>query len=84
MTQNQPITISELAKSIKVTDKTIERALKNMKAFKMIERIGSDKGGYWKVIEKWKTDGCMLSKRPFPVRQSDFNVLNDFVFDTNL
>jgi ATP-dependent DNA helicase RecG len=52
MTQNQRITISELAKTIKVTDKTIERALKNMKASRMIERIGPDKGGYWQVIER--------------------------------
>ena len=51
ITQNQYITIPEIAENLNVTERTIERAIRELKSAKMIERIGPDKGGYWKVIE---------------------------------
>lgn len=49
---NFTITTAMLAKELRVSTKTIERALKTLKEEKKIERIGGDRGGYWKVIPK--------------------------------
>jgi ATP-dependent DNA helicase RecG len=49
---NFTITTAILAKELRVSTKTIERALKTLKEEKKIERMGGDRGGYWKVIPK--------------------------------
>jgi ATP-dependent DNA helicase RecG len=50
--ENPFITIPEIASTIDVTERTIERAIRELKYAQMIERIGPDKGGYWRIIEK--------------------------------
>jgi len=44
------ITVKELAKILSVTERTIYRNLNDLKAAHKIDRVGSDKTGYWKII----------------------------------
>jgi ATP-dependent DNA helicase RecG len=46
---NPDITTSEIAKSIDKSQSTIEKAIKKLKKAKLVDRIGSDRSGYWKV-----------------------------------
>ena len=48
---NDPtITTSKLANMLSVTRKTISTHMKTMKKNNVIERIGSDRKGYWKIL----------------------------------
>ena len=48
--QNKTISAKKLSELLNTTDRTIEREIKKLKDMKIIERIGSDRGGYWKII----------------------------------
>ncbi|WP_246829962.1 ATP-binding protein [Peptoniphilus sp. HMSC062D09] len=48
---NPKITAYDLSKQFNVTNRTIERDLKNLTDKKIIEYVGSAKDGYWKVNE---------------------------------
>lgn len=50
ITKNKTVTTVEIAKLLNKTTRTIERAIKRLKDQNRIERIGSDKTGYWKVL----------------------------------
>ena len=50
------ITSDEIAEQLKVTRRTVERNLESLKKKGIIERIGSKKDGYWKII-KTKENG---------------------------
>jgi len=53
MMQEKPaITIPELAEKIDVSKKAIEKQIAILKKEGLIERIGPDKGGEWRVIKK--------------------------------
>jgi ATP-dependent DNA helicase RecG len=41
-----------MASIIKVTERSIERNIQVLQKRNIIKRIGSAKGGYWKVINK--------------------------------
>lgn len=45
------ITSDEIAEQLKVTRRTVERNLESLKKKGIIERIGSKKNGYWKIIK---------------------------------
>lgn len=47
---NKEITSSSLAILLGISEKGIEYHLQKLKNEKKIERIGPDKGGYWKII----------------------------------
>lgn len=47
--ENPVITISELALSIGVTERPIERNLKKLRGENLLSRIGPAKGGHWKA-----------------------------------
>jgi len=49
---NTQITIKELAEQINLSTRAIEKNISKLKTENRIERIGSDKGGHWKIIEK--------------------------------
>ncbi len=49
--QNNSISINELSKICKVGRETIKRDLNKLKNMNLIQRIGPDKGGYWKVLK---------------------------------
>ena len=53
--ENNSITTKELAKKIGISTSAIEKQIKKLKDKKEVERIGADKGGYWKVL-KHKTN----------------------------
>ena len=48
--KNRAISISELAASCKAARETVKRDLKKLKELNFIQRIGSDKAGYWELI----------------------------------
>lgn len=50
--KNPAITAQEIAEKLSVTKRSAENYLSKLKGAKHIERIGPDKGGYWKVIKK--------------------------------
>lgn len=50
MKEKSSITIKDLSKEFNVTEKTIFRAIQKLKELNKIERVGSDKNGYWKVL----------------------------------
>ncbi|MDR2836301.1 MAG: winged helix-turn-helix transcriptional regulator, partial [Bacteroidales bacterium] len=47
---NNKISTKELSEKLNVNIRTVFRHLEKLKAKKMIERIGPDKGGYWKIL----------------------------------
>ncbi|MDR0970675.1 MAG: Fic family protein [Lentimicrobiaceae bacterium] len=50
--QNNKITANEISERLKMSLSTVRRKIKKLKDNGKIERIGSDKTGHWKVIEK--------------------------------
>jgi ATP-dependent DNA helicase RecG len=48
---NQLITIPELAVIIDLSERTIERYMKQLQEEGIIRRVGTKKGGLWEVIE---------------------------------
>ena len=49
---NPDITTNEVAKKINKSQSTVEKTIKKLKDAKLIERIGSDRAGHWKVNMK--------------------------------
>jgi len=52
ISQNNEITIPKLSKTIGVTERTIERNLKKLQEQNKLTRVGSAKGGHWKLIDQ--------------------------------
>ncbi len=50
--QNKSITATEISERLNMSLSTVRRKIKDLKEQEIIERIGSDKTGYWKIIEK--------------------------------
>lgn len=51
MLQNPQITYDELAAIVQKTRKTIMRKYRDAEREKLIERVGSDKSGSWKILK---------------------------------
>jgi predicted HTH transcriptional regulator len=49
---NNSITTHQLAEILGKSTRTIERYLNNFKKQGILQRIGPDKGGHWKIIKK--------------------------------
>ncbi len=49
---NPRISMQELASKMRLSEKGVEWQIKSLKKGGMLERIGQDKGGCWKVLEK--------------------------------
>jgi Protein involved in cell division len=49
--QNKNITATEISKRLNLSLSTVKRKIKSLKEQGIIERIGSDKTGYWKIDE---------------------------------
>ena len=49
--QNNKINVTEISERLNISLSTAKRKIKELKAQGIIERIGSDKTGYWKIIE---------------------------------
>ena len=50
MREHAYITQDELALSLQLSVKTIEKHIKNLKEIGLIRRVGPDKGGHWEII----------------------------------
>ena len=50
--QNNKITATEISERLKISLSTAKRKIKELKEQEKIERSGSDKTGYWKIIEQ--------------------------------
>lgn len=50
--QNNKITATEISEQLKVSLSTAKRKIKALKESGQIERIGSDKAGHWRIIDK--------------------------------
>ncbi len=48
--QNNKITANEISESLKISLSTTKREIKKLKEQGVIERVGSDKTGSWKVL----------------------------------
>ncbi len=48
--ENNKITANEIAKKLNISLSTVKRRIKILKDTRKIERVGSDKTGYWKVL----------------------------------
>lgn len=51
ITENNHITTGELSVLLNKTTRTIERQIKELKEQGYLQRIGPDKGGYWKIVK---------------------------------
>lgn len=49
--ENSTISAKQLAQQLNTTDRTVEREIKKLKESGIIERIGADRGGFWKIRE---------------------------------
>ena len=50
--KNDPfISAKRIADQITISSRKVQENLKKLKDLGLIERIGSDKGGYWKIID---------------------------------
>ena len=47
---NSNVTRKELANLLNLSEATIKRKLSNLKKCNIIERVGSDKKGFWKIL----------------------------------
>ncbi len=43
------ISAMKLSDLLQISDRTIERDIQKLKNIGILERIGSDRGGYWKI-----------------------------------
>ena len=50
--ENNKITATEISKHLNISLSTAKRRVKKLKEKRLIERVGSDKTGYWEIIEK--------------------------------
>lgn len=48
MRKDRYITAKQLAKEFNITERTIEREIKKLKEAGVVERMGGDRGGFWK------------------------------------
>ena len=48
--QNKNITTTEISERLNLSLSTVKRKIKDLKGQGIIERIGSDKTGFWKII----------------------------------
>ncbi len=49
--ENPNVSIAEIAGQIGMTTRAVEKQLKKLKDANFIRRVGSDKSGYWEVLQ---------------------------------
>lgn len=54
ITNNPKISQNKLSENLSVSKSTIRRVTDSLKEKNLIERVGSNKGGYWKIIKNQK------------------------------
>ncbi len=51
MAEQPTITTAILAKEIGISTRAVDKQIAKLKALGQLQRVGADKGGYWKVIK---------------------------------
>ena len=51
MRKNEHITTNEIAAKVKISQRKVKENISKLKELGIIERLGSAKGGYWKVLK---------------------------------
>jgi len=46
---NNSISISDISEKLDISKSAIQKHIENLKSKGLIERVGADRGGYWKV-----------------------------------
>ena len=49
--KNPKVTQISIANQLKISEKTVKRNIAKLKEKGIIERIGADKNGYWRIIQ---------------------------------
>lgn len=49
--KDKNITAAQMSENLQVSLSTVKRKIRELKIKGIIERVGSDKTGYWKVVE---------------------------------
>src|SRR3989344_7328610 len=52
--KNKFVTQQELSKSIKINEKNIRNNILKLKEKGILKRVGSDRGGHWKIVDEIK------------------------------
>ncbi|MDR2065466.1 MAG: HTH domain-containing protein [Prevotellaceae bacterium] len=52
ITGNSSISARQISIRLNVSDRTVERYIKKLSDLKILERIGADRGGSWKISLK--------------------------------
>jgi len=52
ISENKFVTIAELAKTLQVSNTTVENNIAKLKKNGLLKRVGPAKGGHWKIVEK--------------------------------
>ena len=52
ISDNPRISKREISEKIGISSTAIDKHIKKLKDKGLIERVGPDKGGYWKIVEK--------------------------------
>ncbi|GAA4847840.1 helix-turn-helix domain-containing protein [Algivirga pacifica] len=47
--ENKDITIPEMAEQVGISERAIQKNIQKLKEEQLLERVGPDKGGYWKI-----------------------------------
>ena len=50
ISQNQEITIPELARILKISERSVERNLSRLQKNQKLKRVGGAKGGKWQIV----------------------------------
>jgi ATP-dependent DNA helicase RecG len=61
--KNKELSIEKLAESVGITARSIERNISILKDKGLLERVGSDRTGYWNVTAGIKKETCLNGKR---------------------
>ena len=56
ISKNKYITYSELSKGLRISEKSVHVNIEKLKQKGLLKRIGSDRGGYWKIVEGGKNE----------------------------
>ena len=60
---NKELSIEKLAENVGITARSIERNISILKDKGLLERVGSDRTGYWNVKAGIKKETCLNGKR---------------------
>ena len=48
--ENPRVTIPELAESLSITERAIEKQIRKLREENKLQRVGPAKGGHWKIL----------------------------------